>query len=93
MATETQVFNYLNHVLSNMKISTNLIKEESNLLFDFNFSAKKIDVFYTAIERQYQVPSIRFNQDVATLGGLMRYILTHKKETIGSKQLCLPTAC
>jgi hypothetical protein len=80
MTTENQVFDYLNRVLNNMHISPNLIQEEANLLFDFNFSAKKIDAFYTAVERQYQVPFIRFNQEVATLGGLVRYVLTHKDD-------------
>ena len=77
MTTENQVFDYLNHVLNTMHVSPNLIQEEANLLFDFDFSAKKIDAFYSAVERQYQVPFIRFNQSVATLGGLIHYVLTH----------------
>jgi hypothetical protein len=79
MTTENQVFDYLNKVLKNMHISPNLIQEEANLLFDLNFSAKKIDAFYTAVERQYQVPFICFNPNVATLGGLIRYVLTHQE--------------
>jgi hypothetical protein len=78
MTTENQVFDYLNHVLDTMHVSPILIQKEANLLFDFNFSAKKIDVFYSAVEHQYQVPFILFSPDVATLKGLVCYVLTYQ---------------
>ena len=78
MVQENPVFNYLYQVLSNFNVAPTIIDENANVLFDFNFDSQRVDALFSEVENHYALPYIMFNQEVATLGGLVRYILKHK---------------
>ena len=80
MTNEFQVFSYINQVLRNFNVAPNIIDENANLICDFNFTPQRVDALFSNVENHYALPYIMFNQDVATLGGLVRYILKHNGE-------------